>query len=129
MQEQQYDMLILEDTRRKMNNNCYTYLNSGLLKAPRKNVLHGLIPGLTPFWPHPPSMHLVATPTPVSCCLLQGFKIHPNITTTLHDTCTHVHHTSITIHSSSYTSSIFLGRLAVLHLLCPLQRVFATSKK
>ncbi len=32
-----------------------------------------------------------------------------------------LHNTSITIHVRLYTSSILLGRLAVLHSLCPLQ--------
>jgi hypothetical protein len=37
----------------------------------------------------------------------------------------YIHHTSITIHVLLlYTSSTFLGRLAVLHSLCPLQLVF-----
>ncbi len=109
-------MWVLEDTRRQMHKNYYTYLNSSLLRAPREYVLHGLVPGLdwASIWPHSMSMHLVATPNPVSCCLLQGFKFHPcfllsgwlltnvqvNITTTLHDTChtcIYVHHTSITI--------------------------------
>jgi hypothetical protein len=132
-------MWVLEDTRRQMHKNYYTYLNSGLLRAPREYVLHGLVPGLdwASIWPHSMSMHLVATPNPVSCCLLQGFKFHPclllsgwlltnvqvNITTTLHDTC----HTCIYITivllfiSSFYTSSMFLGRLAVLHALRTLQ--------
>jgi hypothetical protein len=34
---------------------------------------------LSPLWPHPVSMHLVATPNLVSSCLLQWFKLHPNI--------------------------------------------------
>ncbi len=69
--------------------NFCTYLNSGLLEAPRKYVLHGLVPCLNwaPFWPLPMSMHLVATPSPVSCyrngssftpcafCYLGGFSL------------------------------------------------------
>jgi hypothetical protein len=37
-----------------MDNNYCTYLNSGLLRAPREYVLHGLVPGLdwASFWPH-----------------------------------------------------------------------------
>jgi hypothetical protein len=79
-------------------------------------------------------MHPVAMPSLVSCCLLQRFKFHTqrlllsgwlltnvqvNITTTLHDT----RHTCIYITlvllfiSSLFTSSIFLGRLAVLNSL------------
>ncbi len=119
-------------TRRQMHNNYCTFLNSGLLEAPREYVLHGLVPGLNwaPFWPLPMSMHLVAMPSSVSCCLLQRFKFHTqrlllsgwlltnvqvNITTTLHDTW----HTCIYIRvallfvTSLYTSSILLGRLAV----------------
>jgi hypothetical protein len=55
-----------------------TYLNSHLLEAPREYVLHGLVPGLNwaPFWPLPLSMHLVATPNPVSCCLLCWVGFH-----------------------------------------------------
>ncbi len=51
--------------------NYYTYLNSGLLWAPREYVLHGLVLGLdwAPLWPHPISMHLVAMANSVSCCL------------------------------------------------------------
>jgi hypothetical protein len=87
-----------------MHDNYCTYLNCGLLEAPHKYILHGLVPGLnwTLFWPHHKSMYLVATPSSVSCCLLQGFKFHTkcpssiwvasqnvqaNITTTLPDTC------------------------------------------
>ncbi len=101
-----------------INTQCYyTYLNSGLLKAPRKYVIHGLVPSSNwaPLWPHPSSMHLVATPA-VSCCLLQRFKFHTqrlllsgglltnvqvNIITTLHNiwhTSMYIHHISITIH-------------------------------
>ncbi len=108
--------------------NYCTYLNSGLLEAPHEYVRHGLVPGLNwaSFWPLPMSMHLVAMPSPVSCCLLQQFKfllswwlltnVQVNITTTLHDTW----HTCIYITlalqfiSSFYTSSVFLGRLALL---------------
>jgi hypothetical protein len=48
------------------------------LKHPCDYVLHGLVPGLNwaPFWPLPMSMHLVAMPSPVSCCLLQRVKFH-----------------------------------------------------
>jgi hypothetical protein len=108
-----------------------TYLNSGLLEAPREYVLHGLIPGLNwaSYWPLPMSMHLVATPSPVSCCLLQQVKFHNyrfllsgwlltnvqvNITTTIHDTwhtCIYITSALLFI-SSFYTSSILLGRLA-----------------
>jgi hypothetical protein len=74
----------------------------------------------------------------VSCCLLQRFKFHTqchllsgwlltnvqvNIITTLHDTrhtCMYITLALLFI-SSSYTFSIFLGRLAALHSLCPLQ--------
>jgi hypothetical protein len=117
----------------KMTNayNYCTYLNSGFLEAPREYVLQGLVPGLSwaPFRPLPMSMHLVATPNPVSCCLLQWFKFHTyclllsgwlltnvqvNIITTLHN----IWHISIYITSallfisSFYTSSILLGRQA-----------------
>ncbi len=61
-----------------IHDNYCTYLNCDLLEAPREYVLHGLVPGLNsaPFWPHPMSMHLVAMPSSVSCCLLQRFKFH-----------------------------------------------------
>ncbi len=44
--------------------NYCTYLNRGLLEAPREYILHGLVPGLNraPFWSHPIGMHLVAMP-------------------------------------------------------------------
>jgi hypothetical protein len=72
----QHDMWMHDITRQQIHNNYCTYLNSGLLEAPCEYVLHGLVPGLNwaPFWPLPMSMHLVATPSPVSCCLLQQFK-------------------------------------------------------
>ncbi len=59
------------------NNDC-TYLNSHLLEAPREYVLDGLVPFLNrvPFWPLPLSMHLVAMPNPVFCCLLQCARHH-----------------------------------------------------
>ncbi len=96
-------MWMHQDIRWWMHNNYYTYLNSDLLEAPCEYILHGLIPSLNwaPFWPHPMSMHLVATASSISCCLLQRFKFHTqrlllsrwllthvqvNITTTLHDT-------------------------------------------
>jgi hypothetical protein len=76
-----------------------TYLNRGLLEALRKYVLHGLVPGIdwTPFWPLLMSMYLLVTPNPVSSCLWQRLKFHPNVfcylggfsqanITTLHDT-------------------------------------------
>ncbi len=55
-----------------------TYLNRSFLEAPREYVLHGLVPDLNwaPFWLLLMSMHLVATPSLVSCCLLQQFKFH-----------------------------------------------------
>ncbi len=113
-----------------MHNNYYTYLNSDLLKVPRKYVLHGLVPSSNwaPLWPYPMSM-----PRPAGiCCLLQLFKFHTqclllsgwlltniqvNIITTLHDighTCIYITWVLLFI-SSFYTSSIFLGRLAALH--------------
>ncbi len=121
--------MILQDTNAY---NYCTYLNNGLLEAPREYVLHGLVPGLNwaPFWPLPMSMHLVASPSPVSGCLLQRFKFHTqrlllsgwlltdvqvDITTTLHDawhTCIYITLALLFI-LSSYTSSILLGRLAV----------------
>ncbi len=124
---------LCEHTILQDDNACYycTYLNRGLLEASREYVLHGLVPGLNwaPFWPPPMSMHLVATPSPVSCCLLQRVKFHTyrlllsgwlltnvqvNITTTLHDTrYTYIYITSALLFISSfYTSSILLGRLA-----------------
>ncbi len=83
--------------------NYYTYLNSGLLRAPREYVLHGLVPGSdwAPLWPHPISMHLVATPNPGILLFIAAVQVSPqrlllsgwlltnvqaNITTTLHDT-------------------------------------------
>ncbi len=70
------------DTRR-CNDKVHIIIHTwtGLLRAPREYVLHGLILGLNwaPLWPHPISMHLVATPNPVSCCLLQRLKFHPNV--------------------------------------------------
>jgi hypothetical protein len=70
-----------EGTRYNMRASCtnyYTYLNSYLLEAPRGYVLHGLVPGLNwvHLWPLPLSMHLVATPNPVSCCLLHRVGFH-----------------------------------------------------
>ncbi len=118
-------------------NNTYnycTYLNSGLLEAPRKYVLHGLVPGLN--WAHIPASpyehascchtqpsiwlfiataqvsHLAPSAT-VSGWLLTNVQV--NITTMLHDTW----HTCIYITlalqfiPSSYTSSILLSRLTV----------------
>jgi hypothetical protein len=102
--------------------NYYKYLNNSLLRAPREYVLHGLVLGLdwAPLWPHPISMHLVATPNPVSCCLLQRFKFHPNvfyylggfslmykqnITTTLHNTW----------HTCMYITLVLLFILFFLH--------------
>ncbi len=137
-----------EDARWHMHNNYYTYLNSGLLEAPCEYVLHGLIPGLNwaPFWPHPMSMHLVATPSSVSCCLSQRFKFHTqrlllsgwlltnvqvNITTTLHDTwhtCIYITLVLLFI-SSFYTSSIFLGRLAAPNSHHLLQQVLTNIKE
>ncbi len=127
----------------QLQNNTHqrTYLNSSLLMAPREYVLHGLNPGL--YWTHIgpllTRMHLVATPNLVYNCLWQRFKFSPqglllsgwlltnvqvNITTAIYDT----GHTLIsitlcitTIHVLLYTSSILLGKLAVLHSLCPLQ--------
>ncbi len=62
------------------NGRC-TYLNSGLLVAPREYVFHGLVPGVywAYLWPPLTSMHLVATPNPVYNCLWQRFKFHPNV--------------------------------------------------
>jgi hypothetical protein len=118
-------------------NQC-TYLNSSLLVIPCEYVLHGLVLGIdwTPFWPLLTSIHLVATANPVFNCLWHRFKFHPNVFCYLvgfsrmsskhHNDATRyrahsIHHTSITIHVLLYTSSILLGRLAVLHSLCPLQ--------
>ncbi len=52
------------------NSQC-TYLNSGLLMAPREYVLHGLVPGMycAHLWPLLTSMRLVAMPNPVFTCL------------------------------------------------------------
>ncbi len=71
-------MRIHDITRWRAYNNYCTYWNSHLLEAPREYVLQGLYPGLNwaPFWPLPMSMHLVATPNPVSCCLLQRVRFH-----------------------------------------------------
>jgi hypothetical protein len=106
-----------------MHNNYCTYLNSWLLEAPPEYVLHGHVPGLNwaPFWLLPMSMHLVATPSSVSCCLLQWFKFHTKCTSKHHNNPTrhmahmYIHHNNITILlliPSSYTSSILLDRLA-----------------
>ncbi len=97
---------------------------------------------LNTIWPLLMSMHLVATPNPVSSCLWQWFNFHPNIFCYLGGFslmyCTSKHHNNviwyrahtyciyITLaftysYSSFYTFSIFLGRLAVLHSLYPLQ--------
>jgi hypothetical protein len=64
-----------------MHDSQCTYLNSGLLVAPREYVLHGLVPGIdwTPSWPILMSMYLVATPNPVFNCLWQRFRFHPNV--------------------------------------------------
>jgi hypothetical protein len=61
--------------------NVHTWTAVFFFKAPCEYVLHGLVPGIgwTPFWPLLMSMHLVATPNPVSSCLLQRFKFHPNV--------------------------------------------------
>ncbi len=123
----------------------HTWTAVGLLRAPREYNLHGLFPSLdwAPLWPHPISMHLVATPNPVPNCLLQRFKFHPNSFWYLGDFSlmykqtsqqryniygTHVYTTyqHWYSHSSFYTSSIFLGRLAVLHSLCPLHLELVT---
>jgi hypothetical protein len=61
------------------------------------------------------------------CLLLSGWiltNVQVNITTAIYDT-GHtliyvLHHTISSIHVLLYTSSILLGRLAVLHFLCPL---------
>ncbi len=94
------------------------------------------------------SMHLVATPSSVSCCLSQQFKFHTqhlllsgwlltnvqgNITTTLQDTwhtCIYITLVLLLI-SSFYTSSIFLGRLAApnLHRLLQLHHSDTPLKK
>jgi hypothetical protein len=63
-------------TRCSAHNN--TYLISRLLEAPCEYILYSLALGLNwpPFWPLPMSIHLVATPSPVSCCLLQWVGFH-----------------------------------------------------
>ncbi len=120
--------------------NYCTYLNGGLLGAPREYVLHGLVPGLNwaPLWPHPMSMHLVTTPSSVSCFLLHRFKFHTlrlllfgwlltnvqvNITTTPHDTW----------HTCIYITLVLLFISSFLHLpfswagLLPLTRTVCYS--
>ncbi len=109
-----------------------TYLNSHLLGAPCKYVLHGLDPGLdwASLWPSTPCEFHVAKPHSVLCCLsqmdrvshitpslLSGWlltNVQVNNTTTLHDTHgrTYIHHIGITILLLFYTSSTFLGRPA-----------------
>ncbi len=123
-----------------MHNSQCTYLNSGLLVAPSEYVLHGLALGVywTRLWPLLTSMHLVATPDPVYSCLWQRFKFHPNvfcslggfslmyvqvnITTTKYDTWRTLIYITLQlpfIHIILlHTSSILLGRLAVLRSLC-----------
>ncbi len=64
--------------------NVCTYLNIGLLVAPRQYVLHGLVlvAYWTRLWPLLASMYLVATPDPVCAvysCYWQRFKFHPNV--------------------------------------------------
>jgi hypothetical protein len=83
----------------------YTYLNSSLLKAPRECVLHGLVPSSNwaPLWSHSMRMHLVAMPDWYLAVYSNGSSFTPA--------------PSIIF----YTSSIFLGRLAGLHSLRPLQ--------
>jgi hypothetical protein len=105
-------------------------LNSYLLGAPRKYVLHGLNPGLdwASRWPSfssvflvcpgPPSILLFVptdrishlTPSLLSGRLLTNVQV--NNTAALHDTHGHryIHHISITIFLLFYTSSTFLGR-------------------
>ncbi len=108
-----------------------TYLNSLLLEAPRKYVLHGLDPGLdwASFWSPSPNVFLVAmspsillfvpmdwvshlTPSLLSGQLLTN--VQENNITTLHDTNghTYMHHIGITILLSFYTSSTLPGRPA-----------------
>ncbi len=108
-------------------NNYCTYLNSHLLEAPRKYVLHGLVPGLNwaPFWPLPLNIHssqYLAVSysgsgfTP-NAFLLSGWlltNVQVNNITTPHDICAHmyIHHFALRFFSSFYTSSNLLGRLA-----------------
>ncbi len=110
-----------------------TYLNSHLLEAPHEYVLHSLDPGLdwASFWSPSPNVFLVCY-GPSSILLFESTDrvLHPtpsllprqlltnvqvNNITTLHDTHGHtnIHHISITILLSFYTSSILLGRRAV----------------
>ncbi len=123
--------------RQQMHNNYCTFLKSGLLEAPREYVLHGLVPGLdwAPFWALPMSMHLVATPSPVSCRLLQRLKFHlapllsvwlltnveVNITT-LYPTHGHmyIHHTDVTINSFFFLTHLLFSSAG---WLCPTRSV------
>ncbi len=97
---------------------------------------------ICPSWPrseHRLSPILASPCEHVSCCplfmttvlvspqrlLLSGWlitNVQVNITTALYDTAhMYIHHTSTTIYVLLYTSSILLGRVALLHSLCPLQ--------
>jgi hypothetical protein len=96
---------------------------------------HRLNPILASPYEHPscchaqPGVELFMTTVQVSpqCLLLSGWLLTNVLTSKHHNSVTrygahmYIHHTSITIHVLLYTSSILLGRLAVLHSLCPLQ--------
>jgi hypothetical protein len=69
-----------------MHNDQCTYLISGLLVAPRKSVLHGLVPGMywAHLWPLHRSMHRVATPNLVCTVKAGNFVIGGVISSASH---------------------------------------------
>ncbi len=105
-----------------MHNSQCTYLNSSLLVAPLEYVLHGLVLGIdwTLFWPLLMSMHLVATPNPVSNCLWWRFKFHPNVFCYLGGfSLMYIKHTTTlynTGHTRTYITLALLFTLLFVHL-------------
>ncbi len=121
-----------------VHDNYCTYLNYGLLEAPREYVLHGLVPGLNwaPFWPHPWACILLPRPTrslAVNCNsssftpstpLLYGWlltKVQANITTTLHNTwhtCIYIKIVSLFILLSVHLPFFWAGWLPPTRTVC-----------
>ncbi len=122
-----------------MHSDQCTYLNSRPLVAPLEYVLHGLAWGT--YWAHiwPFLGACILLPCPPRCITVydNGSSFTPTTSATTvayhyrtskhhnndiwYRAHTYIHHTSTTIHVLLYTSSILLGRLAVLHSLCLLQ--------
>ncbi len=126
-----------------------TYLNSHLLAAPRKYVLHGLVAGLdwAPFWSPSPSMHVLPCPTQYLAVYLNwsGFtpnaflsgwlltNVQVNNITTLHDTHGHTHiYTSHWHYYSSLLSTLlplFLAGWLIQTLPVWLNTVFVCDRR